>query len=61
MVTRKKAKSNVQNWVNNYSSDGSPHNFMLLIFVLRSSEWQGLSDSERGKIGLNFADDGEFW
>ena len=34
---------------------------MLLIFVLRSSEWRGLSDSEKRKMNLNFADDGEFW
>lgn len=30
-------------------------------FCLRSSEWQGLSDSERRRLNLNFADDGEFW
>ena len=30
-------------------------------FFLRSSEWRGLSDSEKRKLNLNFADDGEFW
>lgn len=35
--------------------------FMFLIFVLRSSEWLGLSDSEKRRLNLSFADDGEFW
>lgn len=35
--------------------------FMFLIFVLRSSEWRGLSDSEKRRLNLSFADDGEFW
>jgi len=26
-----------------------------------SSEWRGLSDSEKRRLNLNFADDGEFW
>ena len=32
-----------------------------LFLSYRSSEWRGLSESEKREMKLSFADDGEFW
>ena len=34
---------------------------IVLIIVLRSSEWSLLSEQEKREMELTFEDDGEFW